>query len=107
MKKYIELISFHEAKSLVEKVALQRLLEFRCDSDIPILRNEYAESECCWIFFRNKLIQGPPERALTWDSAYVISKRGEIRLIGDWSDEPDKLKEQIERLSNYFKENGL
>ncbi|MFD2332600.1 hypothetical protein ACFSR7_25360 [Cohnella sp. GCM10020058] len=107
MSEYIGTITFHQAREAVEVVALRKLSEFMDSSNIPVLRDPYKESEYCWIFFRNKQIQGPPERELTWGWAYAISKKGEIRLIGDLSDEPEKLEVQIGRLSNYFKEKGL
>jgi hypothetical protein len=100
-------LTFEKAREIVYEIARKQLLEFMIDPSIAVLSEQFAESECCWIFFRNKAIIGPPERALTWDGAYAISKKGEIRLIGDLSESPEQLKLQIDRLSNYFKDNQL
>jgi hypothetical protein len=59
------------------------------------------------VFFRNKQIEGPPERVLRWARAYAVSKKGEVRLIADFSDEPGKLNEYLQVMSSYFKERGL
>lgn len=93
-------IDFQQAKQIAEKTANYKLSEFRKN---PRVRNEFYEAECCWFFFRNKEIIGPPERALSWDQAYAVSKKGNCFLIGDMSDKSEELKEYIQRYSSHLK----
>jgi hypothetical protein len=73
---------------------------------IPLLQDDYLETDYCWMFFRNKAIVIAPERALS-DCAYCISKKGHVRSIADFSSDPVRLQEYLQTMSNYFKEHGL
>lgn len=107
MSIYIEKITFMEAIKLAEDSARKNLERYIDSPTIPILDERFEEAECCWFFFRNKQIEGPPEQALRWDCAYAVSKKGDVSIIGDLSDEPEKLTEYLQVMSNYFKERGL
>ena len=96
-------ITFKEAKAIAEEDARKNLYEFREDISQAFLREEFLEAECCWIFFRNKEITGPPERALTWDCAYAVSKKGNCYTIADRSDEPEELNKYISHFSSHLK----
>lgn len=96
-------IDFQQAKQIAEKIAHDKLNEFINNPGIDVLRDEFYEAECCWFFFRNKEIIGPPERALSWDQAYAVSKKGNCFLIGDMSDKVEELKEYIQRYSSHLK----
>ena len=103
VEEYIVEIDFQQAKSMAENFAFNNLNQFRADTQIALLGDNFVEGECCWIFFRNKEIAGPPEKALTWSSNYVVSKKGNIFTIGDRSDTPEELKEYVQRYSSHLK----
>lgn len=107
MKEYIPEITFEEARGIAEKSARRRLEPFMGNASIPILRNYYEEAECCWFFFKNPQIVGSIERNLSWNFAIAVSKKGEVSIIADFSDEQEKLKDYLQVMSNYFKERGL
>jgi hypothetical protein len=96
-------IDFQQAKQIAETTANDKLSEFRKNPEINLLRDEFYEAECCWFFFRNKEIIGPPERTLSWDQAYAVCKKGNCFLIADMSDKIDELKEHIQRFSSHLK----
>jgi len=60
MKGYIPTISFNQAKKIAEQAAFEQLEEFIDKSMVNLLEEEFVEAECCWFFFRNKQIEGPP-----------------------------------------------
>lgn len=95
-------ISFIEAKKLAEEAARINLSIFLSDPSIDLLRDEYLETEYCWMFFRNQGIIVPPEGSLRGDWAYAVSKRGQIRQIADLSDDPIKLNAYLIKMSDYF-----
>lgn len=107
MSEYLQKLTIEQAKDIAKEIILSKLDYFISDTKIPLLKDDYLESEYCWIFFRNNQIHGSAERAMIWDEAYAISKKGEVRLIGDFSDDPEKIQEQLQVLSNYFKNTGL
>jgi hypothetical protein len=100
------IITFDEArKKAADGVRYNAKMDIKDDS-IPLLQDEYLEADYCWMFFRNKAIVLAPERALS-DFAYCVSKKGHIRYIVDFSDDPVRLQEYLQAMSNYFKEKGL
>lgn len=107
MSVYNQTYTFEQAKKIAEKCVYKHLKLFLYNREINVLDENYLEAECCWFFFRNKLIEGPPEQALRWFCAYAVSKRGELRTIADFSDEPEKLQEYLWVMSNHFKEKNL
>lgn len=96
-------IDFQKAKQIAEETANDQLREFKNKPEVNCLRDEFYEAECCWFFFRNKEIIGPPERVLSWDRAYAVSKKGNCFLIADMSDNIEELKEYIQRYSSHLK----
>ena len=58
------------------------------------------------MFFRNRGIVIPPEQALR-DGAYAVSKRGEVRYVFDFSDDPKQAEEYLQKMSNYYNERGV
>lgn len=103
---YIAEIDFKQAGTIAENAAFDSLDQFRENLQVSLLRDEFAEAECCWFFFRNKEIVGPPERALTWDKTYVVSKKGNLFSIVDLSDKPEELRVYIQRYSSHLKRLG-
>lgn len=107
MSEYIQTYTFNQAKEIAEAAAFEQLEPFMDNKTGNVLDEKYFEVECCWFFFRNKQIVGPPEQVLRWGRAYAVSKKGELRLIADFLNEPDKLHEYLQVMSNHFKERGL
>ncbi len=100
-------ISYERARRIAEDSALEELRPFIRETQISVIRDYYIEDEYCWFFFRNPLIEGPPERVLRWDRAYAVSKKGELRMIPDYSKDSARLTEYLHIMSNYFKEHGI
>jgi hypothetical protein len=103
VEEYIAKIDFQQAKSIAENSAFSDLNQFRTDPQIALLSDDFIEGECCWIFFRNKEITGPPEKVLTWSNNYVVTKKGNIFSIGDRSYTPEKFNEYLCRYSSHLK----
>lgn len=70
--------------------------------EAQVLSPEYAEAEGCWIFFRSRDLTFPSHMALASSAAYVVSKRGEVRVVADFLDSPDELSVLLSRLSDFF-----
>ena len=104
---YIQTYTFEQAKKIAEECAFKNLSPFMCDKTMNILDDNYLEAECCWFFFRNKLIKGSTAQVLRWFCAYAVSKRRKLRIIADFYDEPIKLGEYLVVMSNYFKKENL
>jgi len=101
-----KIITIAEAKKMaVDRIRRNTIYDVKDDS-IPLLQDNYLETDYCWMFFRNKAIVIAPERALN-GGAYCISKKGHVRYIADLSDDPVQLQEYLQTMSNYFKEQGL
>ncbi|RJX39110.1 hypothetical protein D3P09_16585 [Paenibacillus pinisoli] len=107
MKEYIQEITLEDARELANQVAYSKLSEYRRYESIPLLREEYHEAECCWFFFRNKEIEGPDDGFRSWDYAYSVSKKRNVSTVVDLTNEPEKLKDYIEKFSGRCKELGL
>jgi len=107
MEGYVQKISLSQAREIAEENALWKLQPYMTNFTTSVLREHFEEAECCWFFFRNKEIVGPPEQALRWAWAYAVSKKGEVSIIADYSDQPEKLQEYLKKMSDYFKEKGL
>jgi hypothetical protein len=104
------LITFEQARKKAEESARRAQAYFMTDADMPALREEHLEAENCWMFFRNKDIKLPDPSTIDGllpDGAYCISKRGEGRIVPDFSDRPKECRDYLERISDYFKEKGL
>jgi len=101
-----ESISVEHARKIAEKSALNNLKSFLSDPSVPLLQESCLEAEFCWIFFRNKGINVPAERALTGDWAYAVSKRGHVRQIADLSGDTEKMLAYLEKMSKYFGDRG-
>jgi hypothetical protein len=95
-------ISIAEAKKLAEEAAHSNLKGLLTGFDGNILREEFAEGENCWFFFRNPSIDVPPQMSLTGECAYAVSRRGEVREIADFSESPERLSEYLKVMSDYF-----
>lgn len=101
---YTQTITFGEAKAMAKERASNILGKYKKEKNMPFLEEKFQEAECCWIFFRNREIKGKIEESLDWNRAYAISKRGTRLTIADFFDEPEKLGEYLQRLSDHLKE---
>lgn len=99
-------MTLEQARKVASDLALSHLSIYWNDKSIPLLQTENLEAEHCWLFFRNRAILIPQEGSLA-EWAYCISKKGTARSIVDFSDDPVRLYEYLQIMSNYFKERGL
>lgn len=104
MNEYVQEIFYEEARKKAEEVAKEELKDFIKDIDMPVLREDFLEAECCWFFFKDRKIVIPLGYLKNW--AYAVSKKGYLILIVDYSDDPAKLHEYLEQFSNHLKERG-
>ncbi len=104
---YQQEISFERANEIAEELAYTRLNKFRDNPDTPLLSSDFLEAECCWFFFRNRDIPVLERPGMIWNCAYAISKKGEVSIIGDFSDDPDKLSNYLQAMSYYFKSRNV
>ncbi len=103
MKKYVQEITYEEARGIAEENAMKNLKPYITSQMFSVLQEKYEEEECCWFFFRNEQIKGPMEEALRWAWAYAISKKGAVSIIADYSDDSEKLQGYLRKMSDYFK----
>lgn len=95
------MISFEDARKIAHEAARINLRQF-CDEDsVNYLREEFLESDTCWLFFRNKDIEVPPESSLKADWAYAVSRQGELREFYDIGDKA-KMAQAFKKLSEKF-----
>jgi hypothetical protein len=99
-------ITLDQARKIATDLALSHLSSYWIDKSIPLLQEGNLEAEHCWMFFRNRAIVINQEGALA-DWAYCISKKGTARSIVDFSDDPVRLHEYLQIMSNHFKERSL
>jgi 30S ribosomal protein S13 len=75
------------------------------DTPPPYLSRDYMEAEGCWIFFRHERIHVSPESGPA-NSAIAVSKKGEVRFIADYRDNPERAKEYLQTMSEHFIRHG-
>ena len=91
-----------ETARLSAQASAMRMLEGLYVGDpAEILERRFAETNHCWMFFNNRSIIIPPERALS-AFAYVIAKRGGGRLVPDYWDDEVRMQEYLETISEYL-----
>lgn len=98
-------ISLPQAKAIAEQHAFSDLAEF-AETPSQVLKTEYLEGECCWMFFRNEQLDVPSEATLGMKWAYVVSKKGTYSMVQDFSDDQQKLHAYLQTMSDYFKKRG-
>ena len=95
-------MNLSQARQAAKAEAISLLQDLYGNSAFEILEDWYAETEDCWMFFNNRAIFIPPERALS-NYAYVYSKHtNEGRLVPDYWDNRPKLNEYLALISGYF-----
>lgn len=95
-------MDFDAAKKLAEQSALVDLQGLYDGPASDVLEAEHFETKDCIMFFRNRAIYVPPERALS-EFAYAFSKHNnEARCVPDYWDDRARLKEYLDLLSGYF-----
>lgn len=96
-------IGLDEARDIAEaeaKIFLSGAVQV--GSQAEILSKNVAEGFGCWIFFRNKEIPILSGGELASSGAYAVSQRGEVRVVADFSEDPQKLAELLTLLSQFF-----
>lgn len=94
-------ITIEHAKKIAEEVARQGLESYLAYPHQKLLRDEFSEGQNCWFFFRNPEIKISKGDIIA-DCAYCVSKRGECRTIADFHDDPEKLANYLQIMSDYF-----
>jgi len=102
MSYYEKSISLEKARKIAELNALKELGGGGCE-DVNILKDEYSEGECCWMFFKSDDISVSPEMTLGIKWAYVVSKKGTYSMVQDFSDDPELLSDYLKKMSEYFR----
>ncbi len=102
MNHKLEYISLAQAKSIAEQHAYSDLKEF-VGTPSDVLKDEYLEGECCWMFFRSDKINVPLDVTLGLKWAHVVSKKGTYSMVQDFSDNQQKLYDYLQTMSDYFK----
>jgi hypothetical protein len=90
-------IDFDQARALAEETA-KGCLQFLVQSDPKIwLREEHVEKPNCWLFMKSESLDFLPGCESSADCAFVVSKKGNVRVIADHhEDRPSLLKYLIE-----------
>jgi len=99
----MENITVEDARKIADAAASQELNRYVNNSDKPLLRPDFCEGENCWIFFKNPDINIADGDILA-ASAYCVSRTGKCRLVVDFYNEPHKLADYIQKMSDYFAE---
>jgi hypothetical protein len=68
------------------------------------LEELFFEADNCWMFFRNRSLVLP--YSIGFD-AYAVSKRGNVRRIADFFDDPQKAQDYLQVMSKHFADNDL
>lgn len=95
------LITVDQARAIAEKYAAHRLSIIFGVNKAPYLREFYSEAPNCWIFYRRKELVMPKMYGLD-DCAYCVSKKGALRIVYDFTDDPPKAQAHADTLSRYF-----
>jgi hypothetical protein len=95
-------LTYEEARAAAEVAASEVLRQFAENVGTPLLESHYLESLECWMFFRNRAIQIPVSAALHADWAYAVSRAGEVRQIVDYYDDPQKARDYLRVMSDFF-----
>jgi hypothetical protein len=99
-------ISVYDARNKSIDLASYELSQLNLEAETPLLELEYFEADECWMFFRSKEIELPPEQALS-DCAYCVSKSGTVRSVPNYFADPIRAREFLETMSKHFKDRGL
>ena len=99
--------TFAEAR-LQAAAAIKELLYTQADlqgTPPPYLSRDYMEAESCWIFFRHERIHVSPASGPA-NSAIAVSKKGEVRLVADYRENPERAREYLQTISAHFIRHG-
>lgn len=96
-----QFVNLAQARVIAESGAKSDLEDLVTDSSMPLLQDTFLEADHCWMFFRNKAIHIPAERSLC-DCAYVVSRKGSLRHIADFSENPERLQAYLQTMSDHF-----
>jgi hypothetical protein len=99
-------LTFEQARALAYQEAKKILTPFLVDPSTALFEEIFLEEEGSWMFFRNRSIT-VPAYSITGSAAYVVSKRGEIRIFADFFSDLDKAKKAHKVVSDYFLANRL
>ncbi|TXH31981.1 MAG: hypothetical protein E6Q98_26115 [Rhodospirillaceae bacterium] len=106
MASNVSQITFEEARADAEKQAYADIDSFRKDKSIPLLDDEYLEAEHCWMFFQNKDIYLAPEYQFSHRAYAYSKKKGVGRTVYDLRDDPERMSEHLQYMSDFFAKRG-
>ena len=89
------------ARDSAQQSAMHDLQGLYSGDPKDVLEEHFLEAEHCWMFFRKRFIQIPPERSLI-AFAYVIGKRSGGRCVADYWDDPPKAQAYLKVLSDHL-----
>jgi hypothetical protein len=98
-------ISLAEAKVIAEQGAFPSLKHFGA-KEFHALEGKPLEAEHCWMFFQNRDLNVPLSATLGVKWAHVVSKKGTYSMVQDFSEDPKRLQEYLQQMSDYFKTRG-
>lgn len=100
------LLTFDQARALAYREATKNLVPYFANPSAPLLEEFFLEEAGSWTFFRNRSIT-IPDGAISASAAYVVSKRGEVRIFADFFDDLEKAKKAHKVVSDHFLAKGL
>jgi len=94
------MIDVNEARAIVERDASEEI-DWVKKRD-KYLSEYYIERPYCWIFFADESIPPAPPSRLGFFTAYAINHLGNVRLVYDFRDDPQKMSDFADTMSKYF-----
>ena len=95
------MITLNQARKKAEKMAKENFEFSNMIVSAPFIRDYYLEEDGCWMFFLREDIKIPSNKWMA-NVAFIISKEGEERLIGNLIDNIDEAKSYNKEMSDYF-----
>jgi hypothetical protein len=96
-------ITFEDARKLANEAVAEFGVRNFAPSDFTHFLSDYhLEAEGCWYFFPMDGLEIPPEAQHSHKFAIAISKSGEERLVADFRDNEQQMKDYLELLSLHF-----
>jgi hypothetical protein len=93
-------ITFELAKKIAENSAIERIKYKNLPVPTPVLQDQYLEGGIFWVFFMNKETTDPEGWWIKM--AIAVGRYGQVRLVGDFSEEPETYPWHLKMLLKVF-----